>query len=118
MDDYLRKPIRAKELYSTIDRVTARGQKPATEQAVSPLHPLLDAKAMLSSCGGDAALLARMIQSFQLHAPRQLAEMQATFEHRDLKRLSRLAHKLCGLLSAFSVGGADTARELEQMAAA
>jgi PAS domain S-box-containing protein len=118
MDEYLRKPIRADELYSAIDRLTEHNQPFPPKRTVQTLHPLLDTNVILSSCGRDEALLEKMIESLDLHVPRQLGEIQSSLDERDPARLARLAHRLRGLLGAFSITGADTATELERASAA
>ena len=121
MDDFLTKPIRAADLWPTIDRVLARspGQIPSPQSPIAPPPnlDLLDARGLLAGCGGDPALLAKMCKSLATRAPQQMTAIQDALQNRDLGRLREAAHKLCGLLSEFSSIAGDLARDLEDLAA-
>ena len=83
----------------------------------SPDAGLIDAATLLSVCGGRQDLLARIAGSFATHAPRNLADVEEAIRQRDAARLRETAHKLQGLLSAFSAAAGNAAAELQQMGA-
>jgi PAS domain S-box-containing protein len=115
MDDYLAKPIRRAELFAAIDRVLA-GQPPCAPApaATAPGAGLLDATTLLKACDGDAALLAQMIALFQASVPSYLERIGAAIQSRNPVELREAAHKLRGLVSAFSTTAAEAALVLEQ----
>src|SRR4051812_28514661 len=73
---------------------------------------------MLAACGGDVTLLRKLIDSFQRTVPDYVAELRDATEQRDEERLRRVAHKLRGLVSAFSPSIAATVAALEEPALA
>jgi hypothetical protein len=125
MDDFLGKPIRRRELFAAIERVLAvRGPESdsSTGPGVAPPGsadpwPLLDAATLLTACDGDGGLLARMVAVFRSGAPGQLERVATALRDRDAGALRESAHKLCGLVSAFSTTAADAARRLEHAGA-
>jgi hypothetical protein len=127
MDDYLAKPVQAAELFAAIDRVVARrkhGGETITKEddRVPPSsilhHPCatgpLDAGTLLTSCDSNPGLLAQMTAVFQAIAPTYLGRVREAVENRDAAELCAAAHKLRGLVSAFSSAAADAALALEQ----
>jgi hypothetical protein len=78
---------------------------------------LIDAPALLATCGGDRTLLQTMIRSFQTHIRRHLLAVEMSVGNRSALHLRESSHKLRGLLLAFSSAAADVAGMLEQMAA-
>jgi HPt (histidine-containing phosphotransfer) domain-containing protein len=75
-----------------------------------------DPATMLAACGGDETLLRKMIDSFQRTVPGYVAELRDAAAQRDEERLRRAAHKLRGLVSAFSPSLAVTVAALEEPA--
>ena len=116
MDDYLSKPARATELYAAIERAMARYSSPKSAPATEDV-PLLDKSTLLAACGGEKGLLEEMIQLFQSEAPRLLSMVEAAVGGNDSPQLREAAHKLLGLVSAFSTRTATAVRALEQMGA-
>jgi HPt (histidine-containing phosphotransfer) domain-containing protein len=72
---------------------------------------------LLAACGDDAHGLREMCQSFGAHVPARMAEVRDALRAQDAPRLRRVAHTLCGLLSAFSTVAGAVASELEDQAA-
>jgi two-component system sensor histidine kinase/response regulator len=120
MDDYLAKPIRRAELFAAIERVLAgrTADAAAEEETSAEADGLLDAATLLKSCDGDAVLLSQMIVVFRKTAPAHLAEVGAALRARHAAQLRQSAHKLRGLLLAFSADAAAAALALEQQATA
>lgn len=116
MDDYLSKPIRRGELFAAIESVLA-GQaqfEPSVETESSQARHNLDAATLLAACDADPLLLKQMIGIFQTDAPRHLRGIEAAILERNASGLRLYAHKLLGLVSAFSTSAARTAQRLEQ----
>ena len=72
---------------------------------------------MLAACGDDADGLHELCLDFQTYAPERLSKLDDAFRARDAPLLREAAHRLCGLLSAFSTAGGNLASELEDLAA-
>jgi CheY-like chemotaxis protein len=112
MDDFLAKPIQAADLWAAIDRVGG-GRPPAGR----PGPGLLDPRVLLAACGGDPAILERVCQAFRARLPDQLAAVQEALRERDAPRLRESAHKLSGMVAAFSTTAGGVASDLEDHAA-
>jgi PAS domain S-box-containing protein len=118
MDDYLAKPLRARELFATMDRLLAASPAGGpTPGASAPLPAFLDAATLLAACGGDPSLLEKMSQALQANASAYLDKVHDAIQRGDAAALREAAHKLRGLVSAFSTQAAESARLLEQLAA-
>jgi CheY-like chemotaxis protein len=114
MDDYLAKPVRAAEVYAMLERVTLA--QPVSEPEARAAHlGIIDPTALLSACGGDATLLADLIQLFNDEVPGLLSRVEAAVRSSDAEKLRMAAHGLRGLVSTFSTSVAKTAESLEQM---
>ena len=112
MDDFLAKPIQAADLWAAIDRVV--GARPPADR---PGPGLLDPRVLLAACGGDAAILEKICQAFRARLPDHLAAVQDALRERDALRLREAAHKLCGMVAAFSTVAGGVASDLEDHAA-
>jgi CheY-like chemotaxis protein len=112
MDDFLSKPVQAEALWEVIDRAVAPRKPPDDQDA-----PLLDPRTILATCGGEAAILARICQVFRASVPDQIARVRSAFSQEDAPRLREAAHLLRGTLSAFSTVAGTTASNLEDEAA-
>jgi CheY-like chemotaxis protein len=118
MDEYLAKPVRAAELFAAIERtVSAHGGPRAPRSEAGDLDELLDPGALLASCGDDEEGLRELCRDFRAYAPARITEVSAALRDRDAPRLREAAHKLRGLLSAFSTSAATAASDLEEVAA-
>jgi two-component system sensor histidine kinase/response regulator len=117
MDAYLPKPVRAAELYEAIDRLIGRSGMVGTVAGAAEGNRLLDAATLLAGCGSDPDLLEKMVHSFDTHARRQLALVADAIRRQDPRGLRESAHKLKGLVSAFSDVGANAVADLERAGA-
>jgi two-component system sensor histidine kinase/response regulator len=118
MDDYLAKPIRAAALFAAIDRSvrTPGPSRPAPPEARHRAS-LLAPATLLAACGGDGDDLRKLCEDFQAYAPARLAEVGYALRDQAAPRLREAAHRLCGLLSAFSTVAGNVASDLEDHAA-
>jgi CheY-like chemotaxis protein/HPt (histidine-containing phosphotransfer) domain-containing protein len=118
MDDFLGKPIRRQELFAAIERVLPGGGR--QQDRVTPANGslsssfLLDAATLLTACDGDERLLTRMVAVFRASTTGQLERVAAAVRDRDASGLREAAHRLRGVVSAFSTTAAEAAQQLEQ----
>jgi HPt (histidine-containing phosphotransfer) domain-containing protein len=118
MDDYLSKPVRADELFAAIDRVVAaHGVPRPTRQEGEDRTWLLDPVVLLETCGDDEEGLRELCRDFRDFAPARIAAVHDALRAGDGPGLREAAHKLRGLLSAFSTAAGDVASDLEELAA-
>jgi PAS domain S-box-containing protein len=133
MDDFLAKPIQTADLWAAIGRVDVTGgvvSRPkdgsvgmaSTDGAKAADHSppptdLLDPRAVLAACGGDASILAKITGAFRDRLPDQLKAVEDALDQRDAVRLREAAHKLCGMVAAFSTAAGDVASAVEDYAA-
>jgi CheY-like chemotaxis protein len=112
MDDFLSKPIQAASLWAAIDRVVGSGQR-ANGAGAGLLAPGV----LLAACGGDAVILEKICQAFRDGIPDHLTAIQDALRERDSAQLREAAHKLCGMVAAFSTFAGGVASDLEDLAA-
>ncbi len=121
MDDFLTKPFRADDLWTVMDRALGSRREIAPINAMndeaSPAGAALDRSTILAACGGDESLLRKMCHSFRERIPMYLATVEDALSQQDAPRLRDAAHKICGMIAAFSAGAGDVASKLEQAAA-
>jgi two-component system, sensor histidine kinase and response regulator len=129
MDDFLAKPIQAADLWAAIDRVRSqesgvRSQESGASSSRTPdsrpLTPdfgLLDPRVLLAACGGDAVILEKICQAFRARLPDHMTAIQDALREGDTVRLREAAHKLCGMVAAFSTVAGGVASDLEDHAA-
>jgi two-component system, sensor histidine kinase and response regulator len=132
MDDFLAKPIQAADLWAAIERVVRKdeGGRMKDEKETTPTsdsslirHPspfgegLLDPRVLLAACGGDAVILEKICDAFRARLPDQLTEVQDALQEQDVGRLREAAHKISGVVAAFSTVAGSVASDLEDHAA-
>jgi CheY-like chemotaxis protein len=123
MDDYVSKPLRAEELFATIDRVcgTAHG-KPAPAAPSEPVPSIddsVEAQALLDSFGHNRKLLCEVIDVFLGDATGMLSVLEHAFARRDTDAIASAAHALKGSVGLFTKGRAfEAASRLEHRARA
>jgi PAS domain S-box-containing protein len=112
MDDYLSKPVQAADLWAAIDRAAA-----VRPRAARPETSLLDPRVLLAACGGDAGILEHICQALRTKLPDHLAEIRDASRSMDMLRLREAAHRLYGMVAAFSTAAGRVASDLEDHAA-
>jgi response regulator RpfG family c-di-GMP phosphodiesterase len=112
MDDFLVKPIQAADLEAAIERVAG-----AHWMVDRPGSSLLDPRVLLAACGGDAVILENICRAFAAHLPEHVTAVRDALRERDAPRLREAAHKLAGMLTAFSTVAGGVASDVEEQAA-
>jgi two-component system sensor histidine kinase/response regulator len=111
MDDFLAKPIQTDDLWATIERVVG------LPTVARPAARLIDARVLLAACGGDAAILKSICDTLCARLPDYLAAVQQALVDQDAPRVREAAHKLAGMISAFSTTAGAVASDVEDHAA-
>ena len=112
MDAYVSKPVKADELFATIDRFCMAASAPN----FLPGDPHVDLAAALQAMDGDITLLTEMVALFQQVYPKYLAELRGAVVHGDAAQLAHSAHSLTGAVAVFHATTAySLAAELETM---
>ena len=131
MDEFLSKPVRAADLLAAIDRLVghpeSRAEKPRPirhppenrpgPDPQAPAWTLLDPEAILAACGGDPVILAKICKTFQDRLPHHLQAVERAIEQQDATGLRESAHRLRGIIAAFSSTAGTLAAELEEQGA-
>src|SRR5205807_2557063 len=97
MDDFLAKPIQADDLWAAIDRIARTLPSDQSKKST-----LLDAEVLLAACGGDPEILESICKTFRACLPGHMKAVEDALREEDAPRLRETAHKLCGMLAAFS----------------
>jgi CheY-like chemotaxis protein len=111
MDGFLAKPIRTEDLWAAIDRTTSVFRRHGLSAS------LLDPIVLLAGCGADDNILRGVCGGFLAIAPDQLTAVRDALQERDAGRLRQAAHKLSGMVSAFSTVVGRSTSALEDLAA-
>lgn len=124
MDGFLTKPIRREaldEALATIANLRVATGSAAVEPNSAPASiagdSLLDFEVIAASCGGEPAILERMRIVFAEQLPGLLGSVREAYCANDLAALREAAHKLSGMLSAFSSVAGGVATAIEEYAA-
>jgi HPt (histidine-containing phosphotransfer) domain-containing protein len=78
---------------------------------------LLDPIVLIATCGGEEAILQKICQTFLARLPDHLKSVRDAFHERDGPLLREAAHKLAGMVGAFSSVAGAAASKLEDHAA-
>jgi len=113
MDDFLAKPIQSEDLWAAIDRLV--GEQRSENRAKSDL---LTAKVLLSACGGNGDILAKLCHAFQGGLPGYMSALRDALRNGEPVRLRQTAHKFCGMIGTFSIQAGSLASQIEDLAAA
>jgi CheY-like chemotaxis protein len=110
MDGYLAKPIRANELYATVEAVTP-GAAPAEEAPATAESPdgVLDWEAAVQRVGGRSDLLRKMVKVFLQECGKLMPAIRRAIDEGDAPVLRRLAHSLKGSADTFAAQAAVAA---------
>jgi len=118
MDDYVSKPVRAKELLTIVERIAGRfslERRPGRD--AEPEAPILDEKTLLAGVSGNRKLLAELVALFEEDVRKMLDDMSDAIDREDAEALATAAHAFVGSLGNFACEQAyGKARELERLA--
>jgi CheY-like chemotaxis protein len=115
MDEFLSKPIEAAALWAVVERLVQRlPQAGRVSRQVE--SRLLDPRAILRACDGQASLLHKILVVFRKSLPKHLSRVQTALGSGDFASLREAAHSLAGTVGAFSTVTADIALTLEDEA--
>jgi CheY-like chemotaxis protein len=124
MDDYVSKPIHAKDLFAVIDRLTANAPTPAPvpERAEPPTEEpqngALDKAEVLSRVDGDIELLRELSGIFIAEYPKLLTQVREAMTGGNGDVLGKAAHTVKGMLANLGAkSAAEAALRLEKMGA-
>jgi CheY-like chemotaxis protein/HPt (histidine-containing phosphotransfer) domain-containing protein len=105
MDGFVSKPVRVEQLIAEIERVINADSPPPTPPALEATdtlaEQLYDRTATLDRLGGDAELLAEVIQIYVKSAPTHLETIASALERSEADALYREAHTLKGATATF-----------------
>lgn len=103
MDDYLTKPIQARDLTRALAGIRPDDAQATTDQVppCEPSAPVLDKAAALAAAGGDPDLFRELADIFLVEAPSFLANLDVAFQRGNAVEVSRLAHTLRGSARIF-----------------
>ncbi len=119
MDAYVSKPVRARELFETMESVLTVGRaRPAPEAAPEQETPAgLDWKTAMEAVQGDQGLLRELIEIFLDDGPKLMSQAREAQAEGDAAVLQRAAHTLKGSVRLFGATQAfDLCFELESLA--
>jgi HPt (histidine-containing phosphotransfer) domain-containing protein len=114
MDDYVSKPVRAEEVFKTIEKLLARTEKAASRDAATETSSACESKtldfaAALEVVDGSKELFCEIAQMFIDSWPETLASLRNTIAGENVEALEREAHTLKGSLGNL---GAQRGREV------
>jgi two-component system sensor histidine kinase/response regulator len=108
MDAYLVKPIRAHQLYETIQAVMADLPAPSEPVRIAPVEPSrIDMASALEAVNGDRDLLLQIFQAFLTECPRLVEEIRIALRKNDAKACQMAAHTLKGAVRTFGAEAAS-----------
>lgn len=117
MDAYIAKPIRAKELYGTVETTVARMRLSlGTPGGPTGENELLDRSQIIKQTGGSEEALKEIVELFAVESKRLMKKMQDAIKNEDPSGLQRAAHTLKGSVRLFgSERVASAALRLEKI---
>jgi two-component system sensor histidine kinase/response regulator len=126
MDGYVSKPVRADELFSTIDALTPRARADAeavdagsgvSRTVGTAASGSIDLKTLLAGFGGNGDLVKDVIDVFLTDAPVMLERLRNAVNAGDVAEVGAAAHAIKGSAGLFSQGDVyEKTRTLEQRA--
>jgi len=118
MDDYLVKPVRARELYDKIESLFSKSLAvpPASDPIPPPAGNAIDWGAAMSVVAGDRQLLQEVVEAFLDECPGLMEQTRAAVAAGDANLLRRTAHTLKSVMRTLGLETpARMAAELEEM---
>jgi two-component system, sensor histidine kinase and response regulator len=117
LDAYLPKPVRAQQLFETIDGLLQLPSGPAASQPIEHHREnVLDRHQVLARFEGDKPLLANLISSFFNDCPKLVATARDSVARQDRVEFQRVTQILKNHLALFSARPACEAAQLVESA--
>jgi len=118
MDGYLAKPVRADEMFRTMEELLEHRSLAATPGPASVVRrAAFDEAAFLSRMDGSYEVCVQIAEAFFGECPRLMTALRGALKEKDAVELARLAHALKGTIANFTDGGAFlSAVKIEQLA--
>lgn len=102
MDGYIAKPIRAKDLYETIEMTAARVWGSQTQDnAIADEKEILDRDQILEQTGANAETLKEIVELFAAESAKLMKRIRDAITSKDTSELQRAAHTLRGSILVF-----------------
>jgi two-component system, sensor histidine kinase and response regulator len=117
MDDYLVKPVRARELYDKIESLFANRPVVHAAADVTPqLGTAIDWEAAMSVVAGDRQLLQEIVEAFLEECPELIEQARVAVAAGDATQIRRAGHTLKGVMRTLGLESAALlAADLEEM---
>jgi CheY-like chemotaxis protein len=110
MDGYIAKPIRAKDLYYTLEATVARVRGSQTRKSeTSEEKDILDRDQILERTGASPETLKEIVELFAVESEKLLKRMRDAISNEDPSELQRAAHTLKGSVRIFGAERAAAA---------
>jgi CheY-like chemotaxis protein len=117
MDGYIAKPIRAKDLYETIEMTAAKVWGSQTQDnAIADEKEILDRNQILEQTGANEETLKEIVELFTAESAKLMKRIRDAITSEDASELQRAAHTLKGSIRIFGAErAAAAALRLETM---
>jgi CheY-like chemotaxis protein len=117
MDGYIAKPIRAKDLYETIEMTAAKvWESERQDDTITDEKEILDRAKILEQTGADAETLKEIVELFAAESTKLMKRISNAITNKDTSELQRAAHTLKGSIRIFGAeSAAAAAMRLETM---
>jgi CheY-like chemotaxis protein len=118
MDAYLSKPVRADELFQTIENLVAdRLPSLSISPSGAERNGVFDESAFLSRMDGSHEVCVQIAETFLAECPKLMSALRAAIQSKDASELTGMAHALKGTIANFTDGNAfQAASRLEELA--
>lgn len=116
MDDYVSKPIRANELFATLEGLVSHETTTDRQGGNARMKNVLEMDELLAHVDGDRSLLREIAELFVSDCPSMMSRLQDAIACGDANKIERAAHSLKGSIGSFAAKPAfSVALKLEQM---
>ncbi len=117
MDGYIAKPIRAKDLYETIEKTTAKVWESQSQgDTITDEKEILDRDKILEQTGANEETLKEIVELFAVESAKLMKRIRDAITNGDSLTLQRDAHTLKGSIQIFGAEhAAAAAKRLEIM---
>lgn len=102
MDGYIAKPIRAKDLYDTIEKTTTKvWESQKQDDTITDEEEILDRDKIMEQTGANEETLKEIVELFDTESIKLMKRIQDAITNEDASRLQRAAHTLKGSIRIF-----------------